>query len=307
MITHTFTLKSDAQTWATEQEHSTEIGILKGQAKRQPVTLHDLLCRYEIEVLPLKRAPDPERYMLRVMKAHPMALKLLRHLSADDFAKFRDDRLKSVKASTLRRQLNVLRHALKTARNEWGWSVPYDDLTLLNLPSVGNFHVERVTDNGLAKLLSETDRQRNRYVSLAIRLAISTGMRRGELLALRWSDVDLDRQRLLIRTSKNGRPRVVPLSPDATQLFNAERSAEEYVIPITANCLKLGFSRARQMVGGGFRFHDLRHEAISRFFELGLTIPEVQMISGHRTLSQLSRYSHADVSRVAAKLATKPS
>lgn len=52
----------------------------------------------------------------------------------------------------------------------------------------------------------------------------------------------------------------------------------------------------------GLRFHDLRHEAISRFLEKGLTIVEAAEVSGHRTLSVLKRYAHADVQRIAAKL-----
>ena len=50
------------------------------------------------------------------------------------------------------------------------------------------------------------------------------------------------------------------------------------------------------------RFHDLRHEALSHFFELGLSVPEVQLISGHKTVDQLMRYSHARVSEIRDKL-----
>jgi integrase len=54
----------------------------------------------------------------------------------------------------------------------------------------------------------------------------------------------------------------------------------------------------------GVRFHDLRHEAISRFFEKGLTHPEVAAVSGHRTVSQLFRYAHSDLQRLRDKLAS---
>ena len=65
----------------------------------------------------------------------------------------------------------------------------------------------------------------------------------------------------------------------------------------------MAFDRLRKRAGlQHVRFHDLRHEAISRLFELGLTPPEVAMISGHRTMSMLMRYSHASIDAIGAKL-----
>lgn len=303
-ISRTFTRKPDAAAWAIEQEHSIEVADLKASDRKQTHTLADLLIRYEREILPLKRAPEPERYVVQAIVRHPLSRKPVRLVTAEDFAKYRDERLKTIKASTLRRQFNVLRHALRTARMEWGWSVPHLALSKVQIPPVAHFHVERVSDGTIARLLAAADRQLNRHIALAIRLAMHTGMRRGELLALDWADIDLDGQRLLIRTSKNGRPRILPLSPSTVALLRGENVKEQKVIPITANCLRSGFERAKAVAAVGLRFHDLRHEAISRFFELGLTIPEVQLISGHRTMSQLSRYSHPDVDRLLRKLAS---
>ena len=303
-ISRTFTKKPDAVAWATEREHSIEIADLRIPDRKQAHTLADLLVRYERETLPLKRAPEPERYVVQAILRHPLSRKPVRQITAEDFARYRDERLKTIKASTLRRQLNVLRHALRTASMEWGWSVPRLALSQVQIPPAVHFHVERVSDGIVAKLLAAADRQQNPCIAFSIRLALHTGMRRGELLALDWADVDLHRQRLLIRTSKNGRPRVIPLSPSAVSLLKGQNLKERRVIPITANCLRLGFERARAAASVGLRFHDLRHEAISRFFELGLTIPEVQLISGHRTLSQLSRYSHPDVKRLQNKLSS---
>ena len=71
------------------------------------------------------------------------------------------------------------------------------------------------------------------------------------------------------------------------------------IFPITSNAVKLNWNRMRVAAGlPNIRFHDLRHEAISRLFEKGLSVPEVASISGHRTPSQLFRYAHADMQRV---------
>jgi integrase len=120
-----------------------------------------------------------------------------------------------------------------------------------------------------------------------------------------WSDVDLERRTLVIGMAKNGHGRTIPLMPQVLHLLaHAPRTAPE-VLPMSQNAFRLSFERARVKAGTSFRFHDLRHEAISRFFELGLTAPEVRLISGHRTLTQLSRYSHPDVVRIADKLSMK--
>ena len=80
-------------------------------------------------------------------------------------------------------------------------------------------------------------------------------------------------------------------------------ASEGRLLPMTANALRLGFQRLRKRAGlEHIRFHDLRHEAVSRLFEKGLTPPEVASVSGHRTLSQLMRYSHADLNAVADKM-----
>ena len=73
--------------------------------------------------------------------------------------------------------------------------------------------------------------------------------------------------------------------------------------PITANCLRFAWGRARAKAEiKNLRFHDLRHEAISTFFEKGLSVPEVALISGHKTTSQLFRYAHGDIRTLKQKL-----
>ena len=302
-ISKTFTSKNDAQAWAKVQEQLIETDDLPSRQSRV-LTLKDLLERYEREVVPYKRTDSSESFMLRVIRRHPMVEKRLALIKTEDFADFRDSRLREVKPGTVLRQLRVLKHALRIARDEWGWPVPYGEIAKLRMPQVLVRHTDRVTQDEIERVLNAAHKQGNDLVAFGIGLAATTGMRRGELLALDWRDINLADRRLIVRMSKNGRPRVVPLSHHALLLLKNRQVESGPVLPMTANCLKLGFLRARRNAKANFRFHDLRHEAISRFFELGLTIPEVQLISGHRTLSQLSRYSHPDVERVAKKLAS---
>jgi integrase len=112
-------------------------------------------------------------------------------------------------------------------------------------------------------------------------------MRRGEILSIKTQN--LMENYIWLPDSKNGNPRKIPLSNKAKSIL------KESVLPfpVSANAVRLCWNRMIKRSGiQDLHFHDLRHEAISRFFEMGLTIPEVSLISGHKDVRQLMRYTH---------------
>lgn len=122
-------------------------------------------------------------------------------------------------------------------------------------------------------------------------------MRRGELLGLRWEHVHLAKRIVHLPVTKNGECRDVPLSHRATStltiLLTCKQPDAELVFPMSANSVRLAFERLRTRAKmPDFHFHDLRHEAITRLFERGLSIAEVSAISGHRELRMFQRYTH---------------
>ena len=104
--------------------------------------------------------------------------------------------------------------------------------------------------------------------------------------------------------TKNGSSREVPLSCKATEVLKQQHSEKHYQpFPINANAFRLAWDRLRTRAGlVDFRFHDLRHEALSRFFEIGLSIPEVALISGHKDVKMLMRYTHLRAEGLVRKL-----
>ena len=105
--------------------------------------------------------------------------------------------------------------------------------------------------------------------------------------------------------TKNGSSREVPLSTKAAQVLARQRQRNDTPspFPVTANGFRLAWDRLRNRAGlSDLRFHDLRHEAISRFFELGLNIPEVAVISGHRDPRMLFRYTHLRAEALVSRL-----
>ena len=138
-------------------------------------------------------------------------------------------------------------------------------------------------------------------------LALETGIRRGELLSSEWDGVDFNHHQINLQKTKSGYPRQIPMRHASEGvlkgLWKASESQEGFVFNLSPNAVRHAFERIRQECGlADVRFHDPRHEAISRWFERGLTIPEVAAISGHRSLGHLMRYSHADTKALANKM-----
>ena len=85
--------------------------------------------------------------------------------------------------------------------------------------------------------------------------------------------------------------------------LSPHREDNDFLFPLSAEAVKLAWKRLNKRAGiTGLHFHDLRHEAVSRFFELGLTVPEVALISGHKDPRMLFRYTHLRPADIAKKL-----
>ena len=140
-----------------------------------------------------------------------------------------------------------------------------------------------------------------------LQMALATGMRRGELLGMEWQHVDLVRCTVFLPRTKNGQARTVPLSPDAVRTLSELPCDAPRCFSMSGNAVRLAFDRLRRRAGiTDLTFHDIRHEAISRFVESGLSLAQVQMMSGHRDLRMLLRYTHLAVEDIVAKLHQMP-
>ena len=126
------------------------------------------------------------------------------------------------------------------------------------------------------------------------RIAVSeTAMRRSEILALHWENIDQNYTIATLPDTKNGSKREVPLTRKANQLLGSLSKQEEFVFPTSDCAVRHAWDRLVKRAGiKDLRFHDLRHEAVSRFFEMGLSVPEVASISGHKDYRMLASYTH---------------
>ena len=294
---------NDAKSWARKEEELAEQRRYLG-SKYEPCNLAEILVRYLTDVSPHKRSCDTERIVLQALLKENWVNVPLSLLNAAAIAEYRDRRLASVKPATLKRQLNIVKHACAIAEHEWDWLSPMSLLQRVTLPKNTEHVVKRITLADEHALINAARKSRTKYLAELLILAIETAMRRGELLALEWEEIDLERRELLVRRSKNGKSRTIPLTARAHRtLAHMKSDCSKPVFPLSANAVRLAFERVRTRAGlNDVRFHDLRHEAISRLFDRGLTTPEVALLSGHKTVSQLFRYAHADISRVSRLL-----
>lgn len=143
-------------------------------------------------------------------------------------------------------------------------------------------------------------------------IALETAAREGEIAALSWSDIDLERSVARFAQTKIGEPRTIPLSPAAIDTLEGMRAAvakqSESIFPwkSSGHALSLAFARLCGRLGiVGLHFHDLRHEATSRLFERGLSIEKVVAVTGHGTWAVWRCYTHPRAEDVARELATK--
>lgn len=299
----TFGTKREAGAWATEQEAA--LASLDGQCTYRPptMTLGELLKRYLISVTPNKRSADSESWRVSKMLKASISSLALAEVQPNHVAAYRDWRLETVKPGTVRRELSLLRTAIEVARREWGVELRENPVDKVRRPIARDARDRRMSKEEWRRLEAALRFTRNKEVEPFVRLALETALRRGELLALHWRHVDLERCVALVPDTKTGHPRTIPLSPEARRLLASKERKGERVLNLTPLALRRAWERlcARAKVED-LRVHDLRHEALSRFSELGLNTPELATISGHKDVRMLLRYTHVRPSQLAEKL-----
>ena len=271
------------------------------------VTLRDLIEKYRDEVTPRKRRAAIETMVLNAFLRDDLCSLSLSALTSEHFVKHVDKRLSKVKPTTLKRDLGTIHHLFETAKNEWGLPIRENPLTPVLKRLAGDRRRERrLSRTEEEALLTSARKSRNRYVAPIIIAALETSMRRGEILAMTLKHLDMARKEVFIPESKNGHSRTVPLTDRAMVAIEKAMQVSDYgshVFPVSANAFRLAWERTRKRAGlDDLHFHDLRHEAISRFFEMGLTIPEVTILSGHKDMRMLLRYAHGARQEVRRKL-----
>ena len=215
-LSRSFQSKRDAAIWARQMEAQADKGELPPDPKSlRSVTLAELVQRYCDEVCVKKRSAKIERAILNAFLRHPLCSKRLSELSVQDFAAYRDERLREIKPTSLKRQLGPIHNLFEIARKEWGIPLRENPLANLRLNVPNDQRDRRLQPGELDRILTAASATKTKHLSEIILFAIETGMRRGEIVSISWKDVDLQRRSVRLTQTKNGHPRIIPLSKAA--------------------------------------------------------------------------------------------
>lgn len=297
-----FDTKALASAWALEQQAE-----LAGD-KLPDKTFAEALERYAREVAPLHRGETWEVRRLTAMGRHKLAAKRLAAIVGADIAAWRDDRLRSVAPASVLREMKLMRSVFESCRRDFGWlrENPMRDVTR---PAAPPSRKRRITEDEVTRLklgfglgeqlAADTATQR---VGLAFLLGLETAMRAGEMLGLRWADVDLDDGVAHLPRTKNGDAREVPLSTRAAEILRLFPREDGPVLGLREPTRDALFRKIRQRAAlEDLHFHDSRAEAIWRLSKK-LDVLQLARVIGHRDLKSLLIYYNESTSELAKRL-----
>ena len=222
-----FDTKTEAQTWARSIESAMDQEVHQVTHSSRNILLTDILQRYVEEVSPTKRSEKREKQAIQFMQNQKMAAYSMEKLTPAIVASYRDERLKTVASATINRELSILSSVISHARKEWGPPTA-NPCALVRKPATPQGRTRLLTADEEARLASELQpvRRLSQWMAPLVLLALETAMRRGELLSMRWGNVNLQTQTALLPMTKNGTARVVPLSRKAVAVLRALHCAE---------------------------------------------------------------------------------
>lgn len=301
-LSKTFLQKSIAQQWARDVELKIDRGAFESTLLAETVLFSASLQRYWEEVVQYQKAANTTIYTLNTWITLFDGYHML-DMTTDVIKEYKEKRLKTVKGDTIRRELLLLRRFFKYAMDEWQIYLPKGNPILpISLPKKGRSRERRLESGEYQKLMVEANKYQG-IISYLIDFAIETGMRRGEILKLSWSELCVNKRTIRIPDTKNGDDRIVPLSTKALNILTLQPKKSEKVFNITADTVTHAFAKVATRAGlKNLRFHDMRHEATSRLFERGLQLMEVSAITGHKDLTMLKKYTHLRAEDLAKKL-----
>jgi len=324
----TFNTKRDAQDWSRRVEDEMVRGVYINRAPSENLTVHSAINRYLVEITPTKsvgavvREKSLSKPLIEELGDYSLAA-----ITADLLSNYRDKRAASRNkhgnlrsANQIRLELAFLSHLFTVAIQEWGIGLSFNPVKSIRKPKLPAGRDRRLSLDEETKLFVECQKLSNPMLCWIVRLALETGMRRNEMATLRRGQVDLKKRVIHLRSAdtKTNEARLVPLSRDAVEVL--DQAMHQHIRIIDSDLIFWGESRdtagkrqpydfattwntvRKRAMLQDFKFHDLRHEAISQMVEGGLSDQEVVAISGHKTMQMLKHYTHLRSEHLAARL-----
>jgi len=308
--TATFERKTDAKNWAQDTESKIREGKYFHTAEAKRHTVMEMTRRYTRDVLPAKKSARDQARQLKWWEGE-IGDYTLADVTPALIVECRDKLQTNRGPATVNRYLAAISHVFTVARKEWQW---VKENPLLNVSSLKEprGRVRFLSDDERKQLLDACKAHSEQLYTIVV-LALSTGARQGELLNLRWKDVDLNRGLIVLEDTKNNDRRGIPLQGHALELIKqmgkVRRLDTDLLFPSRKTPSKplsvqhVWEQAVRKSEIENFRFHDLRHSAASYLAMNGASLAEIADVLGHKTLQMVKRYAHLSEAHTAGVVA----
>lgn len=304
----TFETHKRAKDWIRDREAELAKPGVLDRAISPTFTLADAINRYTEDSR--KKIGRTKEQVLNAILSHPIAGKPCEAITSGDLVEFAKELLTSRQPQTVGNYMSHLQSVFAVARPAWGY--PLDLGAMKDAATVARRLgiISKSDQRDRRPTLDELDRIMRHFGTRAIRtpdaapmqqiiaFAIFSTRRQEEIIRIRWADLDETHSRVLIRDMKNPGEKIgndvwCDLPAPALAIIQAMPQREVEIFPFGTDAISAAFTRSCQFLAiDDLRFHDLRHDGISRLFETGLNIPHVAAVSGHRSWSSLKRYTH---------------
>ncbi len=302
--TASFVRLTDAKKWAASTESAIREGRHFKTAEAKKHTVSEMIDRYCTDYLPNNK---DKKYSLKEQKERKSKLEwwsknIGHYLLADITPQIIDEHLSKMTQAhaTIDKYLKNLSHVFTIAVSKWGWLTdnPAKKVTSPELP---DGRVRYLDDDERDRLLQACKESSNVWLYMCVTLALSTGMRQGELMGLKWPDVNTKDSFAILHKTKNGERRRVAIVGHGLELLREHRKVRRLDTdllfpgknPEKPIDLRKPFETALKRAEIiDFKWHDLRHCTASYLAMNGASLAEIAEVLGHKTLAMVKRYAH---------------
>ena len=235
-----FEKKTDALKWSRAVERKLDTGDYADYSEASKLLLGDIFKRYISENKHRKlRSWKMYEFRIKILLKDTVSDINLLRLSSKHLAEFRDRKLLEVGNATFNKYLSLISVVVDTAMQDWGIYLPLNPCRLVKREKEPNPRDRVLNDTEYSRLLQACSKSNNKYLKPMILFAMETAIRKGELLQLRYVNINFDKRTLLIPFTKIGKPRTIPLSQKAIDILRSmPRRLDGKVFPLTIDSLR---------------------------------------------------------------------
>ena len=309
----TFSKRDKAETWIKNREKELgKPGGLEAAIKAPKGDNHTLKDAIDKFLEQTEKEPGKTKaQVLRTIKTYDIADKACDLITVQVLVAFGKELRAERGPSTVGTYFSHLSKIFQLASPAWGYPLDFAAFEQARAVLMELGTIQKSKRRERRPTLEELDKLQEHFISQRewapdavpmdriIPFAIASTRRQEEIVTLLWKDFDEEGSRILVRDMKDPKEKKgndiwVELLPEAIAIIKAMPKISDRIFPYTTDAVGAAFTRTRRLldIGEDLKFHCLRHDGISRLFEMGRTIPQAASVSGHKSWQSLQRYTH---------------